>query len=109
MGSRSVTSHNKGEQDHGTYWTTKQSRSHYGANHGIGAATARAFAAGGAAILINYLRLPPLGDADQESTDTPLGCVGQPEDVADVIIFLASEQARWLTGQILFVGGHRML
>ncbi len=36
---------------------------------------------------------------------TPLGRLGQPEDVADVIIFLASEQARWLTGQLLFVGG----
>jgi 3-oxoacyl-[acyl-carrier protein] reductase len=39
----------------------------------------------------------------------PLGRVGQPEDVADVIVFLASEQARWLTGQCLHVGGgHRM-
>ncbi len=35
--------------------------------------------------------------------------IGQPEDVADVIVFLASGQARWLTGQCLFVGGgHRM-
>lgn len=39
----------------------------------------------------------------------PLGRLGQPEDVADVIVFLASEQARWLTGQCLHVGGgHRM-
>lgn len=39
----------------------------------------------------------------------PLGRVGQPEDVADVIVFLASEQARWLTGQCLHVGGgHKM-
>lgn len=36
---------------------------------------------------------------------TPLGRVGEPEDVADVIVFLASEQARWLTGQLLYVGG----
>jgi len=36
---------------------------------------------------------------------TPLGRVGQPQDVADVIVFLASEQARWLTGQLLYVGG----
>ncbi|OGO52423.1 MAG: hypothetical protein A2148_05890 [Chloroflexi bacterium RBG_16_68_14] len=42
--------------------------------------------------------------------DIPLGRLGQPEDVADVIVFLASEQARWLTGQVLHVGGgHRML
>jgi 3-oxoacyl-[acyl-carrier protein] reductase len=41
--------------------------------------------------------------------DCPLGRIGQPEDVADVIVFLASEQARWLTGQCLYVGGgHRM-
>jgi len=40
---------------------------------------------------------------------TPLGRLGQPDDVADVIVFLASEQARWLTGQTIFVGGgHRM-
>ena len=36
---------------------------------------------------------------------TPLGRIGEPEDVADVILFLASEQARWLTGQLLYVGG----
>lgn len=35
--------------------------------------------------------------------------VGQPAEVADVIVFLASEQARWVTGQVLTVhGGHRM-
>ncbi|MBX3014953.1 MAG: SDR family oxidoreductase [Caldilineaceae bacterium] len=36
---------------------------------------------------------------------TPLGAVGQPEEVADVVVFLASVQARWLTGQLLYVGG----
>ncbi len=41
--------------------------------------------------------------------ETPLGRVGQSEDVADAIVLLASEQARWLTGQIIYVGGgHRM-
>lgn len=34
-----------------------------------------------------------------------IGRIGNPKDVADVIVFLASEQARWLTGQRLFVGG----
>ena len=39
----------------------------------------------------------------------PLGRVGQPEDIADVIVFLASEQARWLTGQVIKVsGGHAL-
>lgn len=36
---------------------------------------------------------------------TPLNRVGRPCDVADVIVFLASEQAHWLTGQLLYVGG----
>lgn len=36
---------------------------------------------------------------------TPLGRVGQPEDVADAIVLLASEQARWITGQRIYVGG----
>lgn len=36
---------------------------------------------------------------------TPLKRVGTPEDVADVIVFLASEQARWLTGQLIYADG----
>jgi 3-oxoacyl-[acyl-carrier protein] reductase len=35
----------------------------------------------------------------------PTRRVGQLEDIADAIIFLASEQARWITGQLLYVGG----
>lgn len=35
----------------------------------------------------------------------PLGRLGTPEDIADVIVFLASEQARWLTGQLIYAGG----
>ena len=37
----------------------------------------------------------------------PIGRVGGPEDIADVIVFLASDQARWLTGEVIKVsGGH---
>ena len=39
----------------------------------------------------------------------PLGRLGEPEDVADVIVFLASEQARWLTRQKLYVGGGKKM
>lgn len=35
----------------------------------------------------------------------PLGRIGQPEDIADVAVFLASVQARWVTGQTIHVGG----
>ena len=36
---------------------------------------------------------------------TPLGRLGQPADIADVIGFLASDDARWITGQIIGVNG----
>jgi 3-oxoacyl-[acyl-carrier protein] reductase len=35
----------------------------------------------------------------------PLGRIGSPEEVADVIVFPVSEQARWVSGQTIFVGG----
>ena len=41
--------------------------------------------------------------------EIPLRRVGRPSDIADAIVFLASDQARWITGQLLCVhGGHRM-
>jgi 3-oxoacyl-[acyl-carrier protein] reductase len=36
---------------------------------------------------------------------TPLGRVGQPDDIADVAVFLASDDARWLTGERLTASG----
>ena len=36
---------------------------------------------------------------------TPLGRVGKPDDIADVVAFLASDDARWVTGALLQAGG----
>jgi 3-oxoacyl-[acyl-carrier protein] reductase len=36
---------------------------------------------------------------------TPLGRLGQPQDIADVVAFIASDDARWITGQIIDVSG----
>ncbi|MDQ1453307.1 MAG: 3-oxoacyl-[acyl-carrier protein] reductase [Acidobacteriaceae bacterium] len=36
---------------------------------------------------------------------TPLGRLGQPDDVATVVAFLASDDARWITGSLLQVAG----
>jgi 3-oxoacyl-[acyl-carrier protein] reductase len=36
---------------------------------------------------------------------TPLGRLGQPNDIADVVAFLVSEDAHWVTGQIIGVNG----
>jgi gluconate 5-dehydrogenase len=37
--------------------------------------------------------------------NTPLGRLGEPDDVAEVVAFLASDDARFITGQTLFVDG----
>lgn len=36
---------------------------------------------------------------------TVLGRVGQPKDIAPAVVFLASEEAGWITGETLFVSG----
>jgi 3-oxoacyl-[acyl-carrier protein] reductase len=36
---------------------------------------------------------------------TPLGRMGEPEDIAKVIAFMASDQASWVTGQVLDASG----
>ena len=36
---------------------------------------------------------------------TPLGRLGQPRDIADVVAFLVSDDARWITGQVIGVNG----
>jgi 3-oxoacyl-[acyl-carrier protein] reductase len=35
----------------------------------------------------------------------PLGRIGQPDDIAAVSVFLASEDSHWLTGEILIASG----
>jgi 3-oxoacyl-[acyl-carrier protein] reductase len=36
---------------------------------------------------------------------TPLGRLGQPQDIADVVAFAASDDARWVTGEKISAGG----
>jgi 3-oxoacyl-[acyl-carrier protein] reductase len=36
---------------------------------------------------------------------TPLGRIGQPNDIASIVTFLASDDSYWLTGERLFAGG----
>ena len=42
---------------------------------------------------------------EESAAATPLRRLGQPEDVANAIAFLASEEARQITGQVLSVSG----
>lgn len=39
------------------------------------------------------------------SKAAPLERLGRPEDVADVVAFLAGPSARWVNGQVLFANG----
>ena len=41
----------------------------------------------------------------QMVADTPLGRLGQPEDIARVAVFLASEDAQWLAGERITASG----
>ena len=43
--------------------------------------------------------------AERCVAETPLGRLGGPEDVADVIMLLASDRAHWITGQLIKAGG----
>jgi 3-oxoacyl-[acyl-carrier protein] reductase len=36
---------------------------------------------------------------------TPLGRIGQPSDIASIAVFLASDEASWLTGEIILASG----
>lgn len=42
---------------------------------------------------------------EAEVAATPLGRVGQPEDIADIVRFLVSDDGRWVTGQTIGAGG----
>ncbi len=44
-------------------------------------------------------------DADKCGAYIPMGRIGEPEDIADVIQFLASNAARYMTGQVVVVDG----
>ncbi|OLP43021.1 SDR family NAD(P)-dependent oxidoreductase [Rhizobium oryziradicis] len=48
--------------------------------------------------------LGPTG-AEKAAEFIPMGRLGTPEDIADVIAFLASNAARYMTGQVLVVDG----
>ncbi|MDY0377875.1 MAG: 3-oxoacyl-[acyl-carrier-protein] reductase [Desulfobacterales bacterium] len=47
----------------------------------------------------------PLKVQEAMVSQIPLGRVGQPEDVAEVVKFLASEAAGYITGQVIHVSG----
>jgi 3-oxoacyl-[acyl-carrier protein] reductase len=47
----------------------------------------------------------PADNKEHARLQTSLGRLGRPEDIADVIAFLAGDDARWITGQLIVVNG----
>jgi len=46
---------------------------------------------------------------EQQEKTTPLGRIAQPDDIALAATFLAGDDARWITGQVIIAaGGKRM-
>lgn len=41
----------------------------------------------------------------QVEAQTPLGRIGQPQDIAPAVVFFASDDASWITGESLYISG----
>jgi 3-oxoacyl-[acyl-carrier protein] reductase len=41
----------------------------------------------------------------QVESQTPLGRIGQPQDIAPAAVFLASQDSAWITGETLYISG----
>jgi 3-oxoacyl-[acyl-carrier protein] reductase len=41
----------------------------------------------------------------QVEAQTPLGRIGQPGDIAPAVVFLASSDSAWTTGETLYISG----
>jgi 3-oxoacyl-[acyl-carrier protein] reductase len=60
------------------------------------------------AVEIAGLHSTGLADSDfrrQTETQTPLGRIGQPDDIAPAMVFMASADSAWTTGEILTISG----
>ena len=44
---------------------------------------------------------------ERSATTHPLGRIGEPEEVASLIAFLASEESGWITGETISIDGGR--
>jgi len=59
------------------------------------------------AVLPGYTNTDLLPDRDRKvaADASPFKRIGEPEDIAQAVFFLASDEARWITGQEIGVGG----
>ena len=89
----------------------------YGAGKGAAISFMRHFAmeVAGTGVTANTLALGLIDNhLDAQVTaamagQVPVGRLGQPEDIAPAALFLASDEASWITGQILGVNGGSLM
>jgi NAD(P)-dependent dehydrogenase (short-subunit alcohol dehydrogenase family) len=60
------------------------------------------------AIEVERFTSNPLYNRDALAGEIPTGRVGSPEDISGIVAFLCSEDAAWLTGQVITVDGGTM-
>jgi NAD(P)-dependent dehydrogenase (short-subunit alcohol dehydrogenase family) len=58
-------------------------------------------------IMTRAMQAIPQDLIDKAVAETPLGMLGDPEDIANAVAFLATDQSRYMTGQTLIVNGGR--
>jgi 3-oxoacyl-[acyl-carrier protein] reductase len=46
-----------------------------------------------------------IAQGDHMASITPLGRIGQPEDIAPAVVFFASQDSSWITGETLYITG----
>lgn len=51
---------------------------------------------------MSILKVDLVGNA---AKTTPLGRLGQPEDIGKIAVFFAYDDANWVTGQTIMAGG----
>jgi 3-oxoacyl-[acyl-carrier protein] reductase len=52
-----------------------------------------------------FIKDAPQSELDRIAAGTPLGRLGGPDEIADIVAFLVSDQARWITGQHILANG----
>jgi 3-oxoacyl-[acyl-carrier protein] reductase len=52
-------------------------------------------------------RLAEIGASDAITKDIPMARLGEPEELGDLVAFLASERAGYITGQVVLIDGGR--
>ena len=84
-----------------------------GGTGGMGRVIAAALAADGFDVAVAYAGSVDLADATGTSADEreqlaalpPLGRLGRPDDIADVVSFLVGPAGRWVNGQVVYANG----